>query len=172
MAHACYTNARHMPRRDLVADGVCRRLQLLCDLSSDVLNEDTRKSVDSAYANVAAECFGLWSNCLWRRYDGIDEFIQLKEAFFYLTGRLLDDGLIRFVTPGLDVYFVANREPPTRQAKFTDTHWIAPTDEILAFLRKNWPQTARHFDDADLNQYFYEIPPMVWKDKSGEWIGS
>ncbi|WP_193336745.1 hypothetical protein [Devosia beringensis] len=141
-------------------------------MSSNRLSEKTRKSVDSAYDAVAADCFGLWSNCLWRRYDGVDDFVQLKEAFLYLVGRLIDDGIIRFINPELDVYFVAHRDPPTRQAKQIETHCIASSEDILAYLRKHWPNSARHFDDEELNLYFYEIAPMVWKDKNGNWIAS
>lgn len=128
--------------------------------------------VDNAYPFIVSNCFGLWSNCLWYRYDDIEDFYELKEAFFYLLGRLLDEGEVRFIKPGEDVYFVAGQPPPERQAKDVSTHWIAPTTEILAYLRESWPQGAKDFNDAELNLYFYRIPPIVWRNSEGDWVGS
>lgn len=44
----------------------------------------TKSAVDELYQETISECFGMWSNCLWRKYKGIDDFFELKEAFFYL----------------------------------------------------------------------------------------
>ena len=44
----------------------------------------TKSAVDELYQETISECFGMWSNCHWRKYKGIDDFFELKEAFFYL----------------------------------------------------------------------------------------
>lgn len=135
-------------------------------------NHRVKAAVDEAYPQILSDCFGLWSNSLWRHYKGVENFSDLKEAFFYLLERLLADGVIRFIQPNEDVYFVADRAPPKKNASDTETHWRVPNEEILDYLHKLWPKDAVDFDDIDLNMFFFEIPPIVWRGDDGKWIGS
>ncbi|WP_299728234.1 hypothetical protein [uncultured Tateyamaria sp.] len=130
--------------------------------------------MDKEYAKIVEDCFGLWSNSLWGLPVSLDKFSDLKEAYFYLIERLLDDGIVRFVHPDEveNIMFVASRPPPIKTIQDTSTHWRADTNYILSFLKSHWPQRATHKDDLELNTYFYEIPPIIWHRHGGEWIGS
>ena len=57
-------------------------------------NHRVKTAVDEAYQQILSDCFGLWSNSLWRYYSDLDEFSDLKGAFFYLVERLLMEGAI------------------------------------------------------------------------------
>ncbi len=134
--------------------------------------EKVRKAVDDRYDEIAAECFGLWSNSLWQRYDGISSFSELKDAFFYLISRLLDEGKIRFIKPNENVLFVADGSLPSKTICDESTHWTGPIKKIISYLRRLWPSSAQDFDDEELSVFFYEIPPIIWRDKDGNWRGS
>lgn len=137
-----------------------------------MISDHVRSAVDEEYPEILTECFGLWSNSLWSRYNGLEKFSDLKDAFFYLVDRLLTEGAIRFVRPNEDVLFTAGKPPPKKRVSDVETHWLVPNEEILDYLRKRWPKDAVDFDDRDLSLFFFEIPPIVWRDADGKWIGS
>lgn len=141
-------------------------------MNSKQASDNVRIAVDTEYDQIKEQCFGLWSNCLWRQYDDLDQFEELKEAFFYLLFRLLEEGEIRLIKPDEDVLYVADQSPPEKSIHDVETHWIASSDELISYLHRKWRSSARDFDDADLNIFFYEIPPIVWKDGVGAWVGS
>ena len=135
-----------------------------------------RKAVNAVYESLADPddgCFGLWINCLWHEYDTLDTFEEQKEAFFFLLQRLLDDGKVKLIRPGVDVLW-RDGNPPASGLTINDpeTHWDAPTDEIIAWLRERWPEKAKDMHDAELNSWFFTIPPLIWKGKDGMWHGS
>lgn len=134
--------------------------------------ENVRKAVDERYEKIASECFGLWSNSLWQRYDALRDFAELKDAFFYLVSRLLDDGEIRFIKPKEDVLFVADGPTPAKNICDESTHWTDPVEDIIGYLQRLWPSSATRFDDVEIDVFFYEIPPIIWRDRDGGWCGS
>ena len=131
-----------------------------------------QRAVDDQYSEILEVCFGLWSNSLWRRYDSLREFSELKNAFFYLVSRLLEEGKIRFIRPDEDMLFVAGRPAPCKTIEDESTHWLDSDGSILEYLSKRWPANASTFDDSELNVYFYEIPPIIWRNEDGSWVGS
>ncbi|WP_146193144.1 hypothetical protein [Maritimibacter sp. 55A14] len=128
--------------------------------------------IDSNYEEIISNCFGLWINCLWIRYEELSSFDEYREAFFLLLRRLLDEGHVRFIKPDIDIYFVAGKPPPNLSIDDEENHWIADTDGILEHLRKSWPECANNFNDESVSLFFFEIPPLIWKDENGVWRGS
>lgn len=83
-----------------------------------------------------------------------------KALFFMLTKEVLDTGLIKFVPPngiwhqGYDI-------------------WDVSSDEIIAYLRDNFPKDATDGLDSCVNNYFYDIAPAVlWRQDDGSYYGS
>ncbi|MFB6349571.1 hypothetical protein ACFBZI_09065 [Moraxella sp. ZJ142] len=72
----------------------------------------------------------------------------------------MDSGLIQFSPPnhlwheGYDV-------------------WDAPSDEIVAYLKDNFPKDATDELDEEVNLYFYLTAPAVsWRQDDGSYYGS
>ena len=87
-------------------------------------------------------------------------FEEQKALFFILTKEALDAGLIKFVPPngiwheGYDI-------------------WDVSSDEIIAYLRDNFPKDATDGLDPCVNNYFYDIAPAVlWRQDDGGYYGS
>lgn len=137
-----------------------------------------RAIVNSEYESICSieGAFGRWLIGLWGEYEGLETFSEQKEAFFYLLERLLRDGKAKFVKPDADVYHrydTVTRQQilPPRTINDPETHWNAPVEEILDYLRQHWPQAATHKDDLELNAYFYRMPAIIWKGEDGTWYG-
>ena len=113
----------------------------------------------------------LWDFCSY--FFELDTFEEYKEAFFYALRRLLDEGRVKLIRPDVDV-LVHYGKPPASGLTINDleTHWDAPTDEIIAWLRERWPEKAKDTHDVELNSWFFTIPPLAWKGKDGMWHGS
>ena len=107
-------------------------------------------------------CFGGWITAFWQ--DIVYalpnfSFPEHKEAFFWLLEKLLREGKVAFSPPS---------DPLCKKGR----RWDAPVEEIIEYLRKSWPETAKDENDSDLNLYFYTIPSIAWLGEDGEWHGS
>lgn len=105
----------------------------------------------------------LWLSALFSAVSsycvGIN-FEQHKEIFFQLIKEALDADLIKFIPPngiwyeGYDI-------------------WDVSSDEIVAYLRDNFPKDATDELDEDVNLYFYTTAPAVlWRQDDGSYYGS
>ena len=105
----------------------------------------------------------LWLSALFSAVSsycvGIN-FEQHKEIFFQLIKEALDADLIKFIPPngiwyeGYDI-------------------WDVSSDEIVAYLRDNFPKDATDGLDSCVNNYFYDIAPAVlWRQDDGSYYGS
>jgi hypothetical protein len=41
-------------------------------------------------------------------------------------------------------------------------YWKADTDVIIEYLLEKWPKKALNRDDMGLNDYFYDVPAILW----------
>lgn len=138
-----------------------------------------RHLVDQIYPQVidAKEgAFGQWIDGLWTWHPNLN-YAEQKEAFFILLDRLLREGKVKFVKPDADVYHRYNSDikdhyHPKFSVNDPETHWDAPIEEILTYLRERWPQSVSHKDDIKLTEYFYEIPAIIWRGEDGKWYSS
>jgi len=108
---------------------------------------------------IYADAFGSWISGLFSAIGGRNpglSFDEHKGAFFDLLRRWLDEDKIRFCAP----------DDPL------DGVWDAPADDIIQFLQDRWPAGATHENDPALNLYFYEMPALLWVDRSGKLYGS
>lgn len=87
-------------------------------------------------------------------------FEEQKALFFMLTKEALDTGLIKFIPPngiwheGYDI-------------------WDVSSDEIIAYLRDNFPKDATDGLDSCVNNYFYDIAlTVLWRQDDGSYYGS
>ena len=105
----------------------------------------------------------LWLSALFSAVSsycvGIN-FEQHKEIFFQLIKEALDADLIKFIPPngiwyeGYDI-------------------WDVSSDEIVAYLRDNFPKDATDELDEDVNLYFYiTAPAVLWRQDDGSYYGS
>ena len=135
-------------------------------------NDEISKIVEDRYADCIETQFALWVIGLFHCFSDL-AFEDQKAAFFALLTRLLAEGKVRFVKPDADVYYNAEINPnPKYTINDSEAHWIAPTAEIIRYLKAAWPEEADHKDDTELNAYFYKIPAIIWRDDKGRWHGS
>lgn len=98
---------------------------------------------------IYKDSFGLWISGLFSAIEGNNPglaFVDQKDVFFELLKRWLDEGKVKFCKPG----------DPLGEV------WHASSDEIFRFLRAGWPQHAKDEHDIDLNNYFYDLPAILW----------
>lgn len=125
---------------------------------------------------IIADNSGRGANLLWDYvcYCEPDlSFEAKKERFFEIVKLLLEDGRMRIAKPDADVYFNPSQgRYPLQTVADTETHWIAPSQEILAWLRGKWPPGVKEEADPELTFYFFEIPTLIWKEEGGRWNGT
>lgn len=87
-------------------------------------------------------------------------FEEQKTLFFAFTKEALNNGLIKFIPPnhlwyeGYDI-------------------WDVSPDEIVAYLKDNFPKDATDELDEDVNLYFYiTAPAVLWRQDDGSYYGS
>jgi len=111
---------------------------------------------------IIRETFGLWITAFFGAISSFNPeitFDQHKHAFFELLEQLLDQGKVKFCPPneiwreGYDV-------------------WEADASTILEYLKARWPADVTSERDAALNDYFYDIPAILWVAADGSLHGS
>lgn len=117
--------------------------------------EDKRQMFDDAK--------NLWLSALFYNVSGYYHnisFKQQKEIFFLLIKDGLDGAIIKFMPPnhlwyeGYDI-------------------WDVSPDEIVAYLKDNFPKDATDELDEDVNLYFYiTAPAVLWRQDDGSYYGS
>jgi hypothetical protein len=108
---------------------------------------------------IYSDSFGLWISGLFSAIEGNNPgltFADQKDAFFGILKRWLDEGKVKFCKPSDPLGAV----------------WQGSTDEILMFLQERWPQHAKDEHDIDLNNYFYDLPALLWVGPDGKLFGS
>nr|WP_315379867.1 hypothetical protein [uncultured Sphingomonas sp.] len=125
--------------------------------------------IERAYAeclNPEVSPFGLWINALYGVVD-IPELTlaERKEAFLGLVQKLLDNGkIVLFVPNGVEL--------KARVQGGADFIWDVSHQEMIAFLRRNWPDG----DPQDEVLFFYDparCPGVGWVDpETGEIVAS
>ena len=125
---------------------------------------------------IIEENFGRGANLLWGYVCFSNprlSFEGKKECFFDAMKALLDDGRMRIAKPDSDVYFnPVEGRIPRHTVNDPETHWIAPSHEIIAWLITRWPPQVAEESDPQLTFYFFEIPTLIWKGEGGRWIGT
>lgn len=109
---------------------------------------------------IAFNAFGLWLTALFSNVGGYNPeltFDRQREEFFLLVYELLEAGKIKFVSP--KEIWSADKDI-----------WEVPSKEIIDYLRSKWPDGAE--SEAELVEYFFEIPPVLWVGEDGKLIGS
>ncbi|OAV21309.1 hypothetical protein AO372_1223 [Moraxella catarrhalis] len=87
-------------------------------------------------------------------------FEEQKALFFMLTKEALDADLIKFIPPN-DIWYEGY------------DIWDVSSDEIVAYLRDNFPKDATDGLDSCVNNYFYDIAPAaLWRQDDGSYYGS
>lgn len=113
--------------------------------------------------NILSGAFGLWITGLFGSINGWNPdltFAEHREAFFWLVKKLLDEGKVKF-------------EPPKELWSTVEGNvWEESSDVIIDYLRSRWPEEAKHENDRCLNDYFYNIPPILWVGEDGKLYGS
>jgi len=105
------------------------------------------------------DSFGLWISGLFSAIGGNSPglaFTDQKDAFFEILRRWLADGKVKFCKPS----------DPLGEV------WNASDEEILDFLQAGWPQHVKDEHDIDLNNYFYDLPALLWVGPDGKIFGS
>lgn len=124
---------------------------------------------------IARDAFGLWISGLFKTVVGWHPeltFDQHKNEFFLVLKELLDAGVIKFIAPGADVY-VSNLNPdPAFKIEDESCHWSIEAEDIVCYLRSQWPRDVAHEDDEDLVMYFFEMPSIIWVDDEGNYLAS
>ncbi len=111
---------------------------------------------------ICRDSFALWSSGFFSAISGWNPdltFEEHKEAFFWLLKKLLDEGKVICCPPD---------DPLCRIHR----GWTTSSDEIIAYWRAHWPESAEDENDTDLNFYFYEMPGIIWLGEDGKWYGS
>lgn len=135
-------------------------------MTTDIENEE----------QIVSDSFGMWIIALWGNISFQNPGLALQEyktSFFMMLEKLLDEGKVRFVKPDADVYYNAKTNPnPRYTINDVESHWNVNTEEILSYLKDEWPSAAKDKDDLELNAYFYKIPAIIWRGEDGKWYGS
>lgn len=126
---------------------------------------------------VYAECvnpeewpFGLWINALYGVVDVPElNLVERKEAFLGLAQKLLDDGKI--------VFFIPNGVAlKARVQGGADSIWDVSHQEMIAFVRRNWPDGDPNSPGPEEIPFFYDparCPGIGWVDpETGEVVAS
>ena len=124
---------------------------------------------------IARDAFGLWVSGLFKTVAGWNpelNFDQQKEEFFLVIKELLDAGKIKFIAPGADVYVSGLNPNPAFKIEDEICHWSIGSEEIVRYLRDQWPRDVEHEDGEDLVMYFFEIPSIIWVDDDGGYLAS
>lgn len=84
---------------------------------------------------------------------------EKKEAFFFLIRELLKEKRIKSCPP---------------EELWCEGHdvWDAEDDVIVFYLSSKWPGHIKSENDMALNDYFYDIPAILWVAPDGSLIGS
>lgn len=107
--------------------------------------------VDADYEDLCIGCFAHWVSALFCKYDGFT-FEENKTAFFYLIERLLRERKVRF-------------------GDFEDWSWNASPEDMVAHLKKGWPEDVAEEGDMRIVDYFYDLdrcPPISWLGEDGK----
>jgi hypothetical protein len=109
---------------------------------------------------MLANAFGMWISALFSDIAGYNphmSFTEQKLNFFVLVRELLDAGKIKFCTPN-EFWSEGNDV------------WDVDSQKIVEYLQSKWPESAQ--SEADLSEYFFEIPAVLWIDEQGNFVGS
>lgn len=105
----------------------------------------------------------LWFSALFMNISGhipSISFEDQKTLFFQLTKDALEAGLIKFVPPN-DIWYEG-----------FDV-WDVSSDEIISYLKDNFPKDATSELDICVTDYFYDTAPAVmWRQDDGSYYGS
>ncbi|WP_323120833.1 hypothetical protein [Burkholderia alba] len=124
---------------------------------------------------IVRDSFGLWVSGLFSAigsWNPMFSFEEHKDAFFWMIDRLLRDGKIKFIAPGVDCYASPENPNPRYTIYDKDAHWSDVPEVIVESLRSQWPEGARDENDVDLMTYFYSIPGIVWVGDDGSLVAS
>ena len=135
-------------------------------------NEKIRKEIEREYEELLDEeegALGGWALHLWdyctAAYN-LSSYEEYKEAFLCTLKRLLDEGRVKLIRPGVDV-ISRNAE---KSINDPETHWDAPSDEIIAWIQERWPNDIKGVQDIELVNFFFSVvPPLAWIGKDGMW---
>ncbi|WP_077965857.1 hypothetical protein [Ensifer adhaerens] len=109
-----------------------------------------------------------WINALFNSivdaYPGLN-FNQQRRAFFVILKRLLEDGRIKFLAPGADVYINPENRTPRWSVNDAEAQWDASIEEIIEYLEEKWPREATDKDDLALVTYFLKSPVLFGEMK-------
>jgi hypothetical protein len=125
--------------------------------------DDIEQLVATKYKIIADKeegVFGLWIHGCWDWFPELT-IDEQKEAFLILLKRLLDEGkAVLFLPNGV--------EPIYRSQAGVDYIWDIPHEEMIKFMRKNWPQDVVDEDDINLTHFWYipdRCPGIGWVDQ-------
>ncbi|MBN3779484.1 hypothetical protein G3O06_18285 [Burkholderia sp. Ac-20345] len=116
--------------------------------------ENVERILDSA--------FGQWASGLFSAIGGFNpgiDFSDQKEAFFDILEKLLDQGKVKFC-------------PPNELWREGYDVWDVDAKTILDYWRSHWPMNVTSENDADLTDYFYDMPAILWVASDGTLHGS
>ena len=115
---------------------------------------------------------GQWTTALFDHSHDL-RLSDRKVLFFQILKRLLEMGEIRFIHPDetANIMWVDGRAP-AKSIHDPTTHWNDSLEAILTFLMAHWPNCVSNPNSMELNEYFYTIPPIIWRSESGRWVGS
>lgn len=140
-----------------------------------------RSAVDRDFEFTCAKegGFGRWINGIFGSYEGISNFEEQKEAFFYLLERLLREGKVLLTPPVLcedqePYYWViadgySDNRPRRPVERTTDLEqsrfrvWDVPIEKQIAYIREVFPKDVKDPNDSELN--------IFWYDGRCPWIG-
>ncbi|EPL9571484.1 hypothetical protein MMK73_003591 [Providencia rettgeri] len=114
------------------------------------------------FDEIIGDAKGLWLSGLFGAVVGWNpnkSFYENKNIFFSIIEELLDKQTIKFCSP----------EDPLGKVI---PYWDTDNKNIVNFLKQYWPNSANTEEDDDLNFYFYDMPAVLWKTESGEYVGS
>jgi hypothetical protein len=119
-------------------------------------------AINAEYAEICSYngAFGRWIIGLWGWFPELT-IDEQKEAFLILLKRLLDEGkAVLFLPYGV--------EPKWRSQAGRDDIWDIPHEEMIEFIRRNWPENVKDIHDSDLNIFWYSTdlcPCIGWVDQ-------
>lgn len=113
---------------------------------------------------ILTDCKNMWLDAMFyaiRYEDKSITFEEQKQIFFMLVEEWLKAGIIKFDTPPLEEFIGV-------QGFWEESH-----DNIIKYLRDNFPKDADSENDMEVNLYFYTVaPPVLYRQEDGSYCGS
>ena len=132
------------------------------------LQERVKAFLDEQLSNI----HGQWTTALFDHSHDL-RLSDRKVLFFQILKRLLEMGEIRFIHPDETANIMwVDGIAPVKSIQDPMTHWNDSLEAILTFLMAQWPNGVSNPNSMELNEYFYTIPPIIWRSENGHWVGS